>query len=80
MTATGRVIGDAHWFSDTLAAGFFALAAASALSKLSDVMTASSSKVDEVRGFHEKSVANLLGTLRAQKVIAASGNNPGSGK
>ena len=31
MTTTGRVIGDAHWVSDTVAAGCLALSAASAL-------------------------------------------------
>ena len=41
LTATGRVIGDAHWVSDTVAAGYLALAAASALSLCSKAINSS---------------------------------------
>ena len=51
-TAVGRVIGDAHWASDTLAGGFLALGAASVLSLCSDVIL----QPDLLHGSHQQGV------------------------
>lgn len=78
MTATGRVIGDAHWFSDTLAAGFFAMAAASVLSKCSDLLMTLPSKAQEKSFFHDDRMVNMLEAIRLQPEKAGGNDASGS--
>ena len=78
VTATGRVVGDAHWFSDTLAAGFFAMTAASLLSKFSDLFITLPSNVQEKSFFKDERVVNMLEAVRVQQEKADSSGSRNS--